>query len=255
MLAGDPFNKAPTDVASFTCHINEGFIDSLAADNFNFDRDCPYGMKTELFFPPCWDGYNLYKSDGSHMAYPSQNARDGRCPWTHPIRLPAIQLEYTWRTSYYNPGTVLNGHLAWANGDTTSYGIHGDFVNGWDLDVVPAAPWMIVQHCLPNSTMLLLLPVFPREESLPKLLVTLISFPSTVSLVATLCGLMVTSQLVTLLLPGSMFRLSQVLMACISRMLRIKRISSGLLSLDGPILPVFMMCPPFLEALHMPISR
>lgn len=139
MLVGDPFNKAPTNLASFTCQIKDGFADSLIADNFNFDRDCPYGLKTELFFPPCWDGYNLYKSDGSHMAYPSQNVRDGMCPWTHPIRLPAIQLEYTWRTSYYNPGTVLNGHLAWANGDTTGYGIHGDFVNGWDLDVLNAA--------------------------------------------------------------------------------------------------------------------
>lgn len=139
MIAGNPFNKAPTSVASFTCQINEGFTDSLEADNFNFNRDCPYGMKTELFFPPCWDGYNLYKADGSHMAYPSQNVRDGMCPWTHPIRLPAIQLEYTWRTSYYNPGTVLNGRLAWANGDTTGYGIHGDFVNGWDLSVLDAA--------------------------------------------------------------------------------------------------------------------
>lgn len=139
MIAGNPFNKAPTNFASFTCQINEGFTDSLEADNFNFDRDCPYGMKTELFFPPCWDGYNLYKADGSHMAYPSQNVRDGMCPWTHPIRLPAIQLEYTWRTSYYNPGTVLNGRLAWANGDTTGYGIHGDFVNGWDLSVLDAA--------------------------------------------------------------------------------------------------------------------
>ncbi|WVQ72060.1 hypothetical protein IAR50_001604 [Cryptococcus sp. DSM 104548] len=139
MLVGNPNNKAVTSVASFTCQVNSDFSNSVVANDFNFDRDCPYGMKTELYFPPCWDGYNLYKSDGSHMAYPSNGVRDGMCPWSHPIRLPAIQLEYTWYTSNYNPGTALSGNLAWANGDTTGYGVHGDFVNGWDLDVLNAA--------------------------------------------------------------------------------------------------------------------
>ncbi|ODN82718.1 hypothetical protein L202_01005 [Cryptococcus amylolentus CBS 6039] len=139
MLAGSPNNKATTSVASFTCQINSGFTDSVILDNFNFERDCPWGMKTELYFPPCWDGVNLYKSDGSHMSYPSQDVRDGSCPWSHPVRLPAIQLEYTWYTSYHNPETALKGNLAWANGDTTGYGIHGDFVNGWDIDVLTTA--------------------------------------------------------------------------------------------------------------------
>ncbi|ODO11105.1 hypothetical protein I350_01707 [Cryptococcus amylolentus CBS 6273] len=139
LLVGNPNNKAVTSVASFTCQINSDFSDSVVANDFNFDRDCPYGMKTELYFPPCWDGYNLYASDGSHMSYPSNGVRDGMCPWSHPIRLPAIQLEYTWYTSNYNPGTALSGNLAWANGDTTGYGVHGDFINGWDLDVLNAA--------------------------------------------------------------------------------------------------------------------
>ncbi|TYJ52507.1 hypothetical protein B9479_006901 [Cryptococcus floricola] len=139
MLTGNPNNKAATSVGSFTCQINSGFTDSVILDNFNFERDCPWGMKTELYFPPCWDGVNLYKSDGSHMSYPSQDVRDGSCPWSHPVRLPAIQLEYTWYTSYHNPETALKGNLAWANGDTTGYGIHGDFVNGWDIDVLTKA--------------------------------------------------------------------------------------------------------------------
>ncbi|WVQ70514.1 hypothetical protein IAR50_000033 [Cryptococcus sp. DSM 104548] len=139
ILTGNPNNKASTSVATFTCQINSGFTDSVILDNFNFERDCPWGMKTELYFPPCWDGYNLYKSDGSHMAWPSQDVRDGSCPWSHPVRLPAIQLEYTWYTSYHNPETALKGNLAWANGDTTGYGIHGDFVNGWDIDVLTTA--------------------------------------------------------------------------------------------------------------------
>lgn len=30
----------------------------------------------------------------------------------------------------------MSGHLAWANGDTTSYGLHADFLNGWDVDIL-----------------------------------------------------------------------------------------------------------------------
>lgn len=120
ILTGNPNNKAPTIVATFTCQVNADLSNTIVADNFNFDRDCPYGMKTELYFPPCWDGENLYKSDGSHMAYPNQNVRSGRCPWTHPVRLPHIQLEYTWHVFNVGPGLPLNGRLAWANGDTVS---------------------------------------------------------------------------------------------------------------------------------------
>ncbi|WVQ85831.1 hypothetical protein IAT38_007999 [Cryptococcus sp. DSM 104549] len=139
ILVGNPNSKAASNVATFTCQINAQITNSLDGTNFNFARDCPYGMKTELFFPPCWDGLNLYKSDGSHMSYPSQGVRSGACPFTHPVRLPSIQLEYTWYTSQVNPGQALAGNLAWANGDTTGYGIHGDFVNGWDLSVLNRA--------------------------------------------------------------------------------------------------------------------
>ncbi|WWC65393.1 uncharacterized protein I303_108011 [Kwoniella dejecticola CBS 10117] len=139
ILTGDPSNKSPTNVATFTCQVNSDFSNSLVSTNFNFNRDCPWGMKTELFFPPCWDGVNLYKADGSHMNWPDNGVRSGSCPWSHPVRLPAIQLEYTWATSNYNPGQSLSGKLAWANGDTTGYGIHGDFVEGWDQPVLAKA--------------------------------------------------------------------------------------------------------------------
>ncbi|WWD20503.1 hypothetical protein CI109_104979 [Kwoniella shandongensis] len=139
ILTGNPNNKSPTSIAQFTCQVNQDFSNSLVANSFNFNRDCPYGMKTELFFPPCWDGVNLYKGDGSHMAWPDNGVRDGSCPWDHPVRLPAIQLEYTWQTSNYNPGMPLSGNLAWANGDTTGYGVHGDFVMGWTEGVLDVA--------------------------------------------------------------------------------------------------------------------
>jgi len=74
------------------------------------------------------------------MAYPtSGSVRDGACPLSHPVRLPSIQLEYTWYTSSAIPGIPLEGNVFWAFGDSTGYGIHADFVNGWDIDVLGSA--------------------------------------------------------------------------------------------------------------------
>lgn len=33
----------------------------------------------------------------------------------------------------------MKGHLAWSNGDTTGYGLHADFLNGWDMDIFAKA--------------------------------------------------------------------------------------------------------------------
>lgn len=133
MLVGSPTQKFPAVYATFTCQVNADFSNSLVADNFNFPRDCPYGMKTELYFPNCWDGLNLWTSNRTHMAYAigSVMGRDGGCPISHPVRVPQIQLEYTWMTSSaFGDDTPLTGNTFWANGDSTAYGIHGDFVNG-----------------------------------------------------------------------------------------------------------------------------
>jgi hypothetical protein len=132
ILLGDPNSKSPNLKSfGFTCHINPPPYDGdIGSDNFNFERDCPFGFKVTSFFPQCWDGVNLYKSDGSHMAYPAGGSmRVGSCPWSHPIRLPQAMLEFTFVTSGWAPGVPLKGNLAWANGDKTGYGVHADFIN------------------------------------------------------------------------------------------------------------------------------
>ena len=89
-------------------------------------------MRAQVFFPSCWDGVNLDSADHkSHMAYPIQNYNSGDCPSTHPVHLVSLFYEMVVSVdqySYWGPGTWV-----FANGDTTGYGHHGDFQNGWDI--------------------------------------------------------------------------------------------------------------------------
>ncbi|WWC98914.1 hypothetical protein V866_005808 [Kwoniella sp. B9012] len=130
----------PTGAINFIClknHFSTPNGDTGGPD-FNFDIDCPQGLVTTVRFPTCWDGVNLYKADGSHMKY-TDNLQFGVCPASHPVRIPGIMLEYTWQTYAYRPGVPLRNKLIWANGDTTGFGLHADFVNGWDTNVLEKA--------------------------------------------------------------------------------------------------------------------
>ena len=141
MLAGSPDNKQPSQIVEFECHLDPHFVNNSFATDFNFNTPCAGGLRVDVYFPQCWDGFNLYKADQSHMAYvlgPSYPV-NGQCPLSHPIRLPTIMTEYTYHPEMVFPNSTMAGNLAWANGDTTGYGAHADFVNGWDLDVLSAA--------------------------------------------------------------------------------------------------------------------
>ena len=95
-------------------------------------------MRAQVFFPSCWDGVNLDSADHkSHMAYPIQNFNSGDCPASHPVQLISLFYEM-----FVNVGDFpYNGAGTWvlANGDTTGYGHHGDFQNGWDVDLLQTA--------------------------------------------------------------------------------------------------------------------
>lgn len=105
---------------------------------------CPQGLRAQIQFPTCWDGVNLYKSDQSHVAHLSQ-IDNGICPPSHPILLPHLFYE-----AYYNLDSVDTsdgGRFLLATGDTTGYGYHGDFLNGWNMDTQTKA----VANCLPGA--------------------------------------------------------------------------------------------------------
>ncbi|KAI0760779.1 WSC-domain-containing protein [Fomes fomentarius] len=154
MLAGDTnrrsFNASShaDQAITFVCQDFSGAHDRdpdwAERPNF-FDHSCPDGMRAQVFFPSCWDGVNLDSLDHkSHMSYPIQNFNGGDCPDSHPVQLVSLFYEMLVpvdRFDYTGPATWVL-----ANGDTTGYGHHGDFQNGWDVDLLQDA----IDNC-PNA--------------------------------------------------------------------------------------------------------
>src|SRR6267142_326001 len=102
------------------------------------NTNCPNDLRAQIFFPSCWDGTNLDSPDHkSHVAYPS-GIDSGDCPPTHPVRLVSLFYELWF---YTLPFTNLNdgGRFMLSTGDPTSYSLHGDFMNGWDNQVLQRA--------------------------------------------------------------------------------------------------------------------
>ncbi|KIW47070.1 uncharacterized protein PV06_02678 [Exophiala oligosperma] len=116
--------------ASFACLDSSGPIPETPGLNIT---SCDSGLRAQIHFQSCWDGVNLYKSDQSHVAYLS-GMDNGVCPPGYPILLPHIFLEII-----YFPNAVATkgdgGMFVFSQGDTTGYGFHGDFLNGWDPQV------------------------------------------------------------------------------------------------------------------------
>lgn len=86
----------------------------------------------------CWNGKDLDSADHkSHMAYPD-GVNGGNCPATHPVRIPGVFFEAFYSVDKFPHGAGTNPFV-WANGDPTGYGFHGDFLSGWDTEVMAQA--------------------------------------------------------------------------------------------------------------------
>ncbi|KAK4945184.1 hypothetical protein LTR10_015610 [Elasticomyces elasticus] len=128
---------------SFACLSSKEPIPETPALN---QTDCDDGLRAQIHFQSCWDGVNLYKSDQSHMDYLS-GMDNGVCSPTHPVLLPHLFFEVI-----YSPNDIdqtEGGYFVFGQGDTTGYGFHGDFLNGWDTAVLEAG----MAECMgPNTT-------------------------------------------------------------------------------------------------------
>ena len=93
-------------------------------------KPCPNGVRSQVYFPSCWDGVNLDSEDHqSHMAYPSQY-NSGVCPDSHPNPMISIFYEFIFGTdTFANNWYGDKQPFVYSMGDDTGYGLHGDFVS------------------------------------------------------------------------------------------------------------------------------
>lgn len=106
--------------------------------------NCVNGLRAQIHFQSCWNGKDLYKSDNSHVAYLSQ-IDNGVCPPNFPYLFPHLFLETSYDVNLIK--TEAGGRFLLSMGDPTGYGMHADFFNGWEPDVLQAA----VNTCVAND--------------------------------------------------------------------------------------------------------
>lgn len=97
---------------------------------------CENGLRAQIHFQSCWDGVDLYKSDNSHVAYMS-GIDNGLCPPSHPVQFVHMFFEVLYSVANINEDA--GGQFVFSQGDTTGAGFHGDFLNGWDTEVLREA--------------------------------------------------------------------------------------------------------------------
>ncbi|KAF2795994.1 WSC-domain-containing protein [Melanomma pulvis-pyrius CBS 109.77] len=150
MLAGDPFKRNFTG-GSDAKAVNFACLGANQPETNNIPNyKCPGGLRAQVFFPSCWNGKDLDSDDHkSHVSYPSgQHADSGSCPPEFPVHLISIFFEVLYDTAKFDSEWDGSQHpFVLAQGDTTGYGFHGDFVNGWDVKVLQKA----VDTCLADS--------------------------------------------------------------------------------------------------------
>ncbi|TKA70234.1 hypothetical protein B0A55_06883 [Friedmanniomyces simplex] len=132
------------DRVSFACLVGSGPEPPNQPYIFNA-TSCVNGLRGQIVFQACWDGINLYKSDNSHVAYLS-GIDNGICPPGYEHQLPILFIETNYAVSQV-PDAVDDSRFVFSQGDPTGFGFHGDFINGWEMDVQTEA----VNTCLYNG--------------------------------------------------------------------------------------------------------
>ncbi|KAI9793469.1 MAG: hypothetical protein M1833_000755 [Piccolia ochrophora] len=148
MVAGDPFARsfAGTKEAKAISHV------CLYKDRSNGfpTENCPGGLRTQVFFPSCWNGKDLDSPDHkSHVSYPKGDSYDhGDCPPEFPKRFISLFYEIIWSVDpFKNEWDGGKWPFVLSNGDPTGFGFHGDFLSGWEPAVLKDA----IDNCLDGN--------------------------------------------------------------------------------------------------------
>lgn len=146
MLTGNAMMRAPyTDVqqqniTQWICHdssgTNQGTFGGFPTGVI--DCDAVDGLNGAVHFPHCWNGQDFDQANPTaHITYPDGDIENGVCPSSHPTRLPHIFIENTFNIHNLS-GKYEPNSFTLAMGDSTGYGWHMDFFNGWQHNAIPS---------------------------------------------------------------------------------------------------------------------
>ena len=148
----------PQDVisAKYRCEHWEApspqFDEGDPMDHVPYLPECQPGelLEFRVVFPQCWDGENLSsQNQRSHMSYPilaeAPNTGTGYCPDSHPVAIPEISYKFAfWVTEETGPSDTwyLSSDMNESHPNGSS--LHGDWMNGWDSDIMD----LIINNCI-----------------------------------------------------------------------------------------------------------
>lgn len=144
MVAGNMYSRytnwsdPTTYAAEFQCQRSD--LDSpYSKDMRDFQKsgqNCDDSLRMTVDFPSCWDGVNVKSADHySHVAYPT----NGVCPETHPVAMIELLAEYYFHVEEFPFDPTRDDQWVFSFGDTSGYGAHADFTNGWNRTLLQEA--------------------------------------------------------------------------------------------------------------------